>query len=207
MLSFIIPAHNEELWIGNCLGSIRRAMEKVADPYRGDRRKSMMLRPIRLTKLPSNGSPTLRVEHRNIAAVRNSGANASSGLILFFIDADTQANEPAVRPPPSPPSAPAPPAADCAQVDEPIPTAAATPDRLVRGQKRPGVSASPAAASSFAPARRLQRDRRLQETARARTSSFVRAIKKIGRSVCRSPTRRHLAKAQVVTPWKCLSSS
>jgi glycosyltransferase involved in cell wall biosynthesis len=33
MLSFIVPAYNEELWIAKCLDSIRGAMELVAEPY------------------------------------------------------------------------------------------------------------------------------------------------------------------------------
>jgi len=33
MLSFIVPAYNEELWIGKCLHSIRTTMENVAEPY------------------------------------------------------------------------------------------------------------------------------------------------------------------------------
>ncbi len=33
MISFIIPAHNEALWIGRCLGSIRTSMEKLGEPY------------------------------------------------------------------------------------------------------------------------------------------------------------------------------
>ena len=33
MLSFIIPAHNEEHWIAKCLSSIRAAMEQIAEPY------------------------------------------------------------------------------------------------------------------------------------------------------------------------------
>jgi glycosyltransferase involved in cell wall biosynthesis len=33
MISFIVPAHNEELWIGKCLGSIRAAMATLAAPY------------------------------------------------------------------------------------------------------------------------------------------------------------------------------
>ena len=33
MISFIVPAHNEELWIGQCLGSIRTTMEKLTEPY------------------------------------------------------------------------------------------------------------------------------------------------------------------------------
>jgi glycosyltransferase involved in cell wall biosynthesis len=33
MISFIIPAHNEERWIRKCLDSIRATMEKVAEGY------------------------------------------------------------------------------------------------------------------------------------------------------------------------------
>lgn len=33
MISFIVPAHNEELWIGKCLGSIHATMEQLAEPY------------------------------------------------------------------------------------------------------------------------------------------------------------------------------
>jgi len=33
MLSFIIPAHNEERWIAACIGSIRAAMVNIAEPY------------------------------------------------------------------------------------------------------------------------------------------------------------------------------
>ena len=43
------------------------------------------------------GAHLFRVDVRNIAAVRNEGVRASSGEILFFVDADTRANVPAVR--------------------------------------------------------------------------------------------------------------
>ena len=33
MISFVVPAHNEELTIGRCLRSIAAAMETVAEPY------------------------------------------------------------------------------------------------------------------------------------------------------------------------------
>ena len=33
MLSFIVPAQDEELWIGKCLDSIRSTMEKLSEPY------------------------------------------------------------------------------------------------------------------------------------------------------------------------------
>jgi glycosyltransferase involved in cell wall biosynthesis len=115
MLSFIIPAHNEAHWIGKCLESIRTAMEKVAEPYEVivvDDASTDATREIaqqkfdnwqrttsdqRLTTNALISARTLRVEHRKISAVRNAGAHASSGDILFFIDADTQANEPAMR--------------------------------------------------------------------------------------------------------------
>jgi glycosyltransferase involved in cell wall biosynthesis len=96
MLSFIIPAHNEERWIGNCLRSIWMTMEKVAEPY------EVIVVDDSSTDSTQNiaeqmGARTLRVEFRNIAAVRNKGARAAEGGILFFVDADTEVNEPAVR--------------------------------------------------------------------------------------------------------------
>src|SRR5438105_11547593 len=51
--------------------------------------------PPRLPEQP--GARTLRVEHRRLSAVRNSGARATSGEELIFVDADTQVNEQAVR--------------------------------------------------------------------------------------------------------------
>jgi glycosyltransferase involved in cell wall biosynthesis len=96
MLSFIIPAHNEEHWIGKCLGSIRAAMESVVEPY------EVIVVDDASTESTAKSAQqmsarTLCVELRNIAAVRNAGARAAAGDILFFIDADTQANEPAIR--------------------------------------------------------------------------------------------------------------
>jgi glycosyltransferase involved in cell wall biosynthesis len=95
MLSFIIPAHNEELWIGKCLNSIRTAMALVTEPYEvivvddvsADSTQQIAQRM---------GARTLRVEHRKISAVRNAGARAACGEVFFFVDADTQVNERAV---------------------------------------------------------------------------------------------------------------
>jgi glycosyltransferase involved in cell wall biosynthesis len=33
MISFIIPAHNEELWVGKCLGSVHTTMQSLGEPY------------------------------------------------------------------------------------------------------------------------------------------------------------------------------
>jgi len=96
MLSFIVPAHNEERWIGQCLDSIRATMDKVSEPYE----------VIVVDDASTDGTPriveqmqvrTTRVEHRKVAAVRNAGARLASGEIFFFVDADTQINERAVH--------------------------------------------------------------------------------------------------------------
>src|SRR3954447_14130081 len=95
MISFIVPAHNEELWIGKCLGSIRTAMATRTDIHE----------VIVVDDASTDATPriaeqmkarTIRVEHRNIAAVRNSGARAASGEVFIFVDADTQVNQKAI---------------------------------------------------------------------------------------------------------------
>jgi glycosyltransferase involved in cell wall biosynthesis len=96
VISFIIPAHNEELWIGKCLGSIRAAMEKVAQPY-----EVIVVDDASTDATPriaeEMGVRIMSVEHRKISAVRNEGARAATGELFFFVDADTQVNERAVN--------------------------------------------------------------------------------------------------------------
>src|SRR6266516_7863455 len=95
MISFIVPAHNEELWIGKCLASIRTTMEKLAEPY-----EVIVVDDASTDSTPriaqQMGVRPLRVEHRKISAVRNAGARAACGEVFFFVDADTQINERAV---------------------------------------------------------------------------------------------------------------
>jgi len=43
------------------------------------------------------GAQVIRVEHRQIAATRNAGAQQAHGDILFFVDADTLTNAPAIQ--------------------------------------------------------------------------------------------------------------
>jgi glycosyltransferase involved in cell wall biosynthesis len=96
MISFIVPAHNEERWIGLCLGSIRATMDKVAEAYEVivvDDTSTDATHEI----ARQMGAHTLQVQHRKISAVRNAGARAASGEVLLFVDADTQVNEQAVR--------------------------------------------------------------------------------------------------------------
>ena len=95
MLSFIIPAHDEERWIGKCLSSIHAAMEKVAEPYEVivvDDASRDSTRQI----AEQMGARTVQVALRKISAVRNVGARTATGDVFFFVDADTQVNERAV---------------------------------------------------------------------------------------------------------------
>ncbi len=95
MISFIVPAYDEERWIGRCVDSIRTSMEKLAEPY-----EVIVVDDASTDATPriaeQMGARVIRVEHRKIAAVRNAGARAAFGEIFFFVDADTQANEEAV---------------------------------------------------------------------------------------------------------------
>ena len=96
MLSFIVPAHNEERWIGKCLASIRTTMEKVSEPYEVivvDDGSTDATHQI----AQHMGVRTLRVEHRKISSVRNAGACAAGGEVFFFVDADTRVNARAVQ--------------------------------------------------------------------------------------------------------------
>ena len=94
-VSFIIPAHNEERWIGQCLTSIRRAMENIDEQYEAivvdDTSTDSTLDIAK-----QQGARTIQVAYRKISAVRNAGARAALGDVFFFVDADTQANGRAV---------------------------------------------------------------------------------------------------------------
>jgi glycosyltransferase involved in cell wall biosynthesis len=89
MISFIIPAHNEEAHLPSTLGSIldiAAALEEsveliVVNDDSNDRTESIALQ---------HGASVVNVQHRHIAATRNSGGRQAQGEYLFFVDADTQ---------------------------------------------------------------------------------------------------------------------
>ena len=96
MLSFIIPARNEEARLGSTLAAIHGAATAADEPYEivvaddaSTDRTGIIAR--------SHGARVVRVDHRQIAATRNAGARAAQGEILFFVDADTLATAEAVR--------------------------------------------------------------------------------------------------------------
>ena len=96
MISFIVPAHNEEAWVGRCVSAIRSAMELVGEPNEvlvvddGSTDATGLV-------AQQQGAQVIRVEHRQIAATRNAGAWQARGEILFFVDADTLVNAPVVQ--------------------------------------------------------------------------------------------------------------
>jgi glycosyltransferase involved in cell wall biosynthesis len=88
MLSFIVPAYNEELELPRALAAIRAAAEASTQPYEvivvDDASTDATAQIAR-----SAGAVVVPVHFRQIAAVRNAGARVARGDIFFFVDADT----------------------------------------------------------------------------------------------------------------------
>jgi len=91
MLSFIIPAHNEERLLGATIDAIHHAALVSGQPHEvivvddasTDQTAAVAAR---------HRASVVQVAHRQIAATRNSGAAVAEGDLLFFVDADTRVN-------------------------------------------------------------------------------------------------------------------
>jgi glycosyltransferase involved in cell wall biosynthesis len=91
MISFIIPAYNEELELSSTIASIRVAASGVTQPCEiivvddGSTDATAEL-------AAQAGARVISINRRQIAAARNAGARAAQGDYLFFVDADTRIN-------------------------------------------------------------------------------------------------------------------
>jgi glycosyltransferase involved in cell wall biosynthesis len=96
VISFVVPAYNEEKYLAATLRSIHGAAGAVGEPYEivvAD--DSSTDRTAAIAR--DAGAKVVTVANRQISKTRNAGARASSGDRLIFVDADTTVNEAVVR--------------------------------------------------------------------------------------------------------------
>jgi glycosyltransferase involved in cell wall biosynthesis len=98
MLSFIIPAHNEEQYVGATIAAIHAAMQGLSDRSAYE----VIVAADGCTDATvaiaqSNGAKVVAHDRRQIAATRNLGAAAASGDVLVFVDADTRVGRPVIQ--------------------------------------------------------------------------------------------------------------
>lgn len=89
MLSFIVPAYNEELELPSTLSAIRAAADANSEPYEiivANDGSTDTTAAVAAT----GGARVVTIHRRQIAAARNAGAREAQGDILFFVDADTR---------------------------------------------------------------------------------------------------------------------
>jgi glycosyltransferase involved in cell wall biosynthesis len=96
MVSFIVPAYNEERLIGRTLAAIQAAAQSLGQPYEiivvddaSSDRTAAIAR--------AAGARVVAVHYRQIASTRNAGARAAVGRTLIFVDADTSVLPETVR--------------------------------------------------------------------------------------------------------------
>jgi glycosyltransferase involved in cell wall biosynthesis len=91
MISFIVPAHNEELELPATLAAINATVSDGSQPY-----EIVVVDDASTDGTPEiasrAGAKVVHINRRQIAAARNAGARSAQGEYLFFVDADTRIN-------------------------------------------------------------------------------------------------------------------
>ena len=96
MISFIVPAYNEQALIGRTLDALNRAATSIGETYEivvADDSSNDQTAEI----AEARGARVTRVNVRQIAATRNAGAREAVGDRFIFVDADTVVSEAVVR--------------------------------------------------------------------------------------------------------------
>jgi glycosyltransferase involved in cell wall biosynthesis len=88
LISFVIPAHNEQLFIGDTLRILRASAGELGEPF------EIIVVDDASTDATAEiadalGATVKRIDRRQIAASRNAGARIARGDLLIFVDADT----------------------------------------------------------------------------------------------------------------------
>ena len=86
--SVIIPAYNAAATLGECLTSVRQLNYPDYETIVIDDGSTDSTAQV----AEQAGVKTIRIEHRGLASARNAGAQAASGEIIAFIDADARAD-------------------------------------------------------------------------------------------------------------------
>ena len=88
MISFIIPAYNEEALLGATLATLNQSARALGEPF-----EVIVVDDASTDRTPEiareHGARLVQVKVRQIAAARNAGARAARGDVLVFVDADT----------------------------------------------------------------------------------------------------------------------
>jgi len=91
MISFIVPAYNEEHELSDTLAAIREAAAGATQPF-----EIIVVDDASTDATPKiasdAGAKVIPINRRQIAAARNAGGRAAQGEYLFFVDADTRIN-------------------------------------------------------------------------------------------------------------------
>jgi glycosyltransferase involved in cell wall biosynthesis len=96
MISFVIPAYNEELLLGRTLEALNEAAQELGQRFEivvVDDASSYGTAAV----AGGHGARVVSVNYRQIAATRNAGAREANGEMLIFVDADTVVTGTAVR--------------------------------------------------------------------------------------------------------------
>lgn len=96
MISFVIPAHNEEALLGCTIRTIHQSAKSAGEPY------EIIVANDDSTDATAEiasslGAKVIDVKLRHIAAVRNAGSKHATGELLIFVDADTKVTPESVQ--------------------------------------------------------------------------------------------------------------